>query len=46
MPKKIEQEDIVGAYTQLLFECTVCKRAYKKPGICDQCDVVLKLKGG
>ena len=41
-----EEEELVGAYTRLLFECAICKRVYKKPGMCQQCDVVLKLKGG
>lgn len=39
-------EEIIGKYTQLLFECSVCKKVYKKPGMCQQCDIVLKLKGG
>ncbi|MBI2084839.1 MAG: hypothetical protein HYT70_04505 [Candidatus Aenigmarchaeota archaeon] len=47
MPRKNDDEnDLVGAYTQLVFECTVCKKLYKKPGVCNQCDVILKAKGG
>ena len=46
MPKDEELEDVVGKYTQLVFECTVCKKVYKKPGICNTCDEILKAKGG
>lgn len=45
MPEK-NKDDIVGAYTQLVFACNVCKKVYKKPGMCPDCDVVLKPKGG
>ena len=44
MPK--DEEELVGKYTQLIFECAVCKKVYKKSGICNTCDEILKAKGG
>jgi recombinational DNA repair protein RecR len=44
--KKQKLERNVGMYSELVFECSVCKKIYKKPGICDICNVVLKPKGG
>jgi hypothetical protein len=41
-----KEEEMVGKYTQLIFECTVCKKVYKKSGMCNTCDVTLKPKGG
>ena len=41
-----DEEDLVGKYTQLIFECTVCKKVYKKPGMCKTCDEMLKPRGG
>ena len=46
MPKDEELEEVVGRYTQLVFECAVCKKVYKKPGACNACDEILKPKGG
>lgn len=43
----VENEDeLVGKYTQLIFECAVCKRVYKKSGTCNVCDQILRPKGG
>ncbi len=36
----------VGEKTQLIFECAVCKKVYKQPGMCAECQLVLKPKGG
>ncbi len=44
MAKK--SENYTGKYSPLEFECEVCFRVYKKPGICDVCKVILKPKGG
>ena len=44
--KEEHEEDLAGKYTQLVFQCAVCKRVYKKPGMCNVCDEVLKPKGG
>jgi len=41
-----EIEELVGKKTQLLFECAICKKIYKEPGMCQQCDLLLKIKGG
>jgi hypothetical protein len=41
-----DEEELVGKYTQLIFECTICKKVYKKPGMCSTCDAILKPKGG
>lgn len=35
-----------GKYTELVFECQICRRIYKDPGMCSQCNVLLKPKGG
>lgn len=29
-----------------VFMCTMCKKIYKNPGMCNHCDAVLKPKGG
>jgi hypothetical protein len=36
---------IVGPYTKLVFECAVCKKIYKDPGMCEACNVILKPRG-
>ena len=46
MTGKEKADDTVGAYTQLVFACSICKKVYKKPGMCNECEVVLKPKGG
>ncbi|MBI1978714.1 MAG: hypothetical protein HYS62_01475 [Candidatus Aenigmarchaeota archaeon] len=41
-----DEESLAGKYTELIFACAVCKKVYKKPGICRTCDEMLKPKGG
>lgn len=43
---KEDEKELVGKYTDLVFQCAVCKKTYKKPGMCTQCDIMLKPKGG
>jgi len=31
---------------ELVYACSVCKKVYKKPGMCVTCNVLLKSKGG
>ena len=46
MAKQDDEEDLAGKYTQLVFQCAVCKKVYKKGGVCNTCDELLKPKGG
>ncbi|MBI2547314.1 MAG: hypothetical protein HYW23_02600 [Candidatus Aenigmarchaeota archaeon] len=41
-----DEKESAGKYTRLVFECAVCKKVYKKPGVCKICDTILKPSGG
>ena len=41
MASRRQEEEMV---TKLIFECSICRRVFKDPGVCNKCDVVLKAK--
>jgi rRNA maturation endonuclease Nob1 len=39
-----EKEENKKNFTKLMFQCEACNKVFDEPGMCIECDIVLKAK--